>query len=146
MYRLCFFTFGQAFNQGVERQRLHRWLHPLHAAQPSPAADHEHPLRAPQQRWQRVAHHLPVRADEPTSKNHTTFGDISFTPRVLLPETKDFSLTAEVAVVTPTGNQPLAGKTSLTPDVSFWNNFAGGWVIRGGLGDYVPLGGTGATI
>ena len=80
----------------------------------------------------------------PTSKNHTTFGDISFTPRVLLHETKDFSLTAEVAALVPTGNQPLAGKTALTPAVSFWNNFAGRWVIRGGIGDYIPLGGGGS--
>ena len=79
----------------------------------------------------------------PTSKNHTTFGDISFTPRVLLHETKDFSLTSEVAVLVPTGNQPLAGKTALIPAFSFWNNFAGRWVIRGGLGDYIPLGGGG---
>ena len=77
------------------------------------------------------------------SKNHTTFGDISFTPRVLLHETQDFSLTSEVAVLVPTGNQPLAGKTALIPAFSFWNNFAGRWVIRGGLGDYIPLGGGG---
>ena len=59
-------------------------------------------------------------------------------------ETKDFSLTAEVAVLTPTGDQPLAGKTALTPAFSFWNNFAGRWVIRGGIGDYIPLGGGGS--
>ena len=73
-----------------------------------------------------------------TSRSHTGFGDISFTPRVLLHETKDFSLTAELAVLTPTGNRPLAGKTALTPAVGFWNNFAGGWVIRGGIGDSDP--------
>jgi hypothetical protein len=78
------------------------------------------------------------------SKDHTTFGDISFTPRVLLHETQDFSLKAEVAALVPTGNQPLAGKTALTPAVSFWNNFAGGWVIRGGIGDFIPLGGGGS--
>jgi hypothetical protein len=65
------------------------------------------------------------------STNHTTFGDISFTPRVLLHETKDFSLTAELSVLVPTGNQPLAGKTALTPTVGFLNNFAGRWVIPG---------------
>jgi len=32
------------------------------------------------------------------TRSHTGFGDISFTPRVLLHETQDFSLTAEVAV------------------------------------------------
>jgi hypothetical protein len=76
-----------------------------------------------------------------TSRSHTGFGDISFTPRVLLHETKDFSLTGELSVLTPTGTQPLAGKTALTPAVGFWNNFAGRWVIRGGLGDLIPLGG-----
>jgi hypothetical protein len=73
------------------------------------------------------------------SRRQTTFGDISFTPRVLLHETQDFSVTAEMAVVTPTGNSPVAGKTSLTPAVAFWNNFAGGWVIRGGLGINVQM-------
>ena len=43
----------------------------------------------------------------------------------------------------PTGNQPLAGKTALIPAFGFWNNFAGRWVIRGGIGDYIPLGGGG---
>ena len=80
----------------------------------------------------------------PTTKDHTTFGDISFTPRVLLHETKDLSLTAEVVALIPTGNQPLAGKTALTPAFAFWNNFAGRWVIRGRIGDYIPLGGGGS--
>jgi hypothetical protein len=78
------------------------------------------------------------------STDHTTFGDLSFTPRVLLHETKDWSFTAEMAVLVPTGNQPLAGKTALTPAFAFWNNFAGRWVIRGGIGDYIPLGGGGS--
>jgi hypothetical protein len=74
-----------------------------------------------------------------TTRSHSGFGDISITPRVLLHETKDFSLTADLTVVTPTGNEPLAGKTSLTPGVAFWNNFAGGWVIRGGIADLIPI-------
>ena len=81
-----------------------------------------------------------------TSRSHTGFGDISFTPRVLLHETKDFSLTAELAVLTPTGNRPLARKTALTPAVGFWTNFAGGWVIRGGIGDLIPTRGGGNTL
>ena len=82
----------------------------------------------------------PNRPVTPTPKSHSGFGDISFTPRVLLHETKDFSLTAELAVLTPTGTQPLAGKTTtLIPAVGFWNNFAGGWVIRGGLGLVIPI-------
>ena len=58
-----------------------------------------------------------------TTKSHSGFGDVSFTPRFLLHETKDFSFTAEMAVVTPTGNQPLAGNTTtLVPAFGFWNN------------------------
>jgi hypothetical protein len=77
------------------------------------------------------------------TRNQTTFGDLTFTPRVLLHETQDFSLTSELAVTVPTGNQPLAGKTALTPAVGFWNNFAGRWVIRGAVGDLIALGGGG---
>jgi hypothetical protein len=77
------------------------------------------------------------------TKCHSGFGDISFTPRVLLHETKDLSLTAELAVLTPTGTEPLAGKAALTPAVAFWANSAGGWVIRGGLGDLIATQGRG---
>ena len=143
MYRLWFFTFAQAFNQGPKGNAY------LGA----------YTLYTPLSRRLLLITNIPfvLRNNagsglpfinpsgltvEP-SKNHTTFGDISFTPRVLLHETQDFSLTSEVAVLVPTGNQPLAGKTALIPAVSFWNNFAGRWVIRGGLGDYIPLGGGG---
>ena len=69
---------------------------------------------------------------------------MSFTPRVLLHETKDFSLTSEMAIVTPTGTPPLAGKTTtLIPTIGFWNNFAGTWVLRGGLGLAIPMNGSG---
>jgi hypothetical protein len=78
-----------------------------------------------------------------TTESHTGFGDISFTPRVLLHETKDFSLTTELAVSVPTGTRPLAGTTTvLTPNVSFWNNVAGGVVLRGGLGVSIPTQGS----
>jgi hypothetical protein len=83
----------------------------------------------------------PNRPGATTSRSHSGFGDITFTPRVLLHETKDFSLTSELAVLVPTGTRPLAGRMELIPNVSFWNNFAGGWVIRGGLGDLIPLNG-----
>jgi hypothetical protein len=83
----------------------------------------------------------PSQTGASTSRRHTRFGDISFTPRVLLHETKDFSLTSEVAVVVPTGTPPFAGKSNLIPNISFWNNFAGGWVIRGGFSDLIPLNG-----
>jgi hypothetical protein len=80
----------------------------------------------------------PSRPRMTTSRSHSGFGDLSFTPRVMLHDSKDFSLTAELTVLTPTGNRPLAGTSSLTPNLGFWNNFAGGWVIRGGFGDLIP--------
>ena len=86
----------------------------------------------------------PNRPQATTSQSHNGFGDLSFTPRVLLHETKDFSFTGELAVVTPTGTQPLAGKTTtLIPAVAFWNNFTGRWVVRGGLGLAIPMNGSG---
>jgi hypothetical protein len=80
----------------------------------------------------------PSRPMVTTSRSHSGFGDLSFTPRVMLHDTKECSLTAELTVLTPTGNRPLAGNSSLTPNLGFWNNFAGGWVIRGGFGDLIP--------
>ena len=138
MYRLSFFTFAQGFNE-------------------APAANAylgAYTLLTPLSRRLMLITNVPfvvqnnavtgLPINDPnqpavtTSQSHTTFGDVSFTPRVLLHETKDFSLTAEVAVVTPTGNQPLAGNTSLVPAFGYWYNIAGGWVIRGGLGVSIP--------
>ena len=64
-----------------------------------------------------------------TSQSQTGFGDVSFTPRVLLHETQDFSLTAELSVLTPTGTQPLAGKSRPDPGHRLLEQF------RGRLGD-----------
>jgi hypothetical protein len=141
LYRLWFFTLAQAFNQGLKSnaylgaytiflpfsRRLDLIINVPFVVQNSAASG------------------LPIinPTGQPTFKTHTTFGDMSFTPRVLLHETKDFSLTSEMAVLVPTGRQPLEGKTALVPNVSFWNNFAGRWVIRGGIGDLIPLGGGG---
>src|SRR5262245_38489918 len=86
----------------------------------------------------------PVGQRVPTTESNTGFGDVSFTPRLLLHETQDFSLTTELVISTPTGTAPLAGNTTiLTPNVSFWNNVAGGWVVRGGLGVAIPTQGGG---
>jgi hypothetical protein len=81
-----------------------------------------------------------------TTRSHTGFGDISFTPRILLHETKDLSVTAELAALTPTGHPPLARKTSLTPALAFWSDLAGGWAIRGGIGDLIPMTSDGNTL
>ena len=67
---------------GPEGQRLPRCLHALHAAQPSPAPDHEHPLRAPQQRRQRVAHHQPDRADAAVEGPHDIRRHLVHAPRL----------------------------------------------------------------
>jgi len=81
-----------------------------------------------------------------SDQSQRTFGDVTFTPRVLLHETKDLSVTAEMTVVTPTGSAPLAGNTELVPNLSFWNNIAGGWVVRGGTGITIPMGSGGNTL
>ncbi len=139
LYRLSFFTFAQGFNNHeVSNSYLGAYtiLAPLSRRLELITnipfvlrnnADTGEPIIDPEQ------------AAANTTKSHTGFGDITFTPRILLDETKDFSLTGELAVTTPTGNQPLAGRTTLTPSVAFWNNFSGRWVIRGGLGLQIPI-------
>ena len=140
LYRLWFFTFSQAFNQGPMSNAYLGAYTLYDAVEPSPEADHEHPLRDPQQRCQRIAHHLAVRGgDDDDEEPHDIRRYLVHSPR-LAPRDARFSLTAEMAVVIPTGNQPLAGKTSLIPAFAFWNNLAGRWVIRGGIGDYIPRG------
>jgi hypothetical protein len=145
-YRLWFFTFAQAFNQG-NKSNAYLGAYTLYT-----------PLsrrlllitNIPFVERNGVGSGLPI-ASGPSglntprtgTRNQTTFGDITFTPRVMLHETQDFSLTSELAVTVPTGNQPLTGKTALTPAVGFWNNFAGRWVVRGAFGDLIPLGGGG---
>jgi hypothetical protein len=141
-YRLWFFTFAQAFNQGpkgiaylgaftlympLSRRLLLITNIPFIVRNSAPSG-------------------LPIinPTGQPTFKSYSTFGDMSFTPRVLLHETKDFSLTSEMAVLVPTGNPPSEGKTTLIPYVSFWNKFTGRWVVRGGIGDLIPLKGGGS--
>ena len=144
LYRLSFFTFAEAFNQGSKGNAYlgaYTIFTPLSRRL---VLITNIPFVLRNSAGSGLPFISPGGLTMPTSKNHTTFGDLSFTPRVLLHETKDFSLTAEVAVLVPTGNLPLAGKTALIPAFSFWNNFAGRWVIRGGIGDYIPLGGGGS--
>ena len=143
-YRLWFFTFAQGFNQ-APRGNAYLGSYTLYT-----------PLsrrllliiNIPFVLRNNAVTGLPVidpnRPVTPTSKSHSGFGDMTFTPRVLLHETKDFSLTSELSVLTPTGTQPLAGKTALIPAVGFWNNFAGRFVIRGGLGLLIPIEGGGS--
>jgi hypothetical protein len=144
LYRLWFFTFAQGFNRGPKGDAYlgaYTIFTPL-------SRRLDLIINVPFVLRNNAVTGLPIiepnRPGASTSQSHTGFGDISFTPRVLLHETKDFSLTGELAVLTPTGTQPLAGKTTiLTPAVGIWNNFAGGWVIRGGLGLAIPTNGSG---
>ena len=143
MYRLNFLTFAQGFNspsQGTAYVGAYTLYTPL-SRRLLLITNVPYVLR------NNISEGLPVISPNPqpgsTTHGQTSFGDVSFTPRVLLHETKDFSLTTELAITTPTGNQPLAGKTSLTPNVSFWSNVSGGWVVRGGIGVTLPTGGTG---
>jgi hypothetical protein len=147
LYRLSFFTFAEGFNgSNTSNAYLGSYtiLTPL-------SRRLELITNIPFVLRNNVVTGLPIEdPNQPagtTSRNQTGVGDITFTPRVLLHETQDFSLTAELAVTTPTGTQPLAGTTSiLTPAVAFWNNFSGGWVIRGGLGVAMPTDGSGDTL
>jgi hypothetical protein len=144
-YRLWWFTFAQAFNQG-NKSNSYLGAFTLYT-----------PLsrrlllitNIPFVEQNNIASGLPIVSgpggvSTPAKmRNQTTFGDLTFTPRIMLHETQDWSFTSEVAVTVPTGNLPLAGKTALTPAIAFWNNFAGRWVIRGAFGDLIPLGGGG---
>jgi hypothetical protein len=143
LYRLSFFTFAQGFNnppQGTAYLGAYTILAPL-SRRLELIANIPFILR------NGASEGLPILGGNPqpvtTTRSHTGFGDISITPRVLLHETKDFSLTAEVAFLTPTGNAPLADRAGVTPAVSFWNNVCGGVVVRGGAGVFFPTQGGG---
>lgn len=77
------------------------------------------------------------------SGNWTDFGDLTIAPRVLLAEDRRYTVTGNLFVRTPTGDARNGnGAASLSPDVEFWTNPAGRWVVRGGLGATVPTNGT----
>ncbi len=143
MYRLWFFTFAQGFNR-APRGNAYLGSYTLY----TPLSRRlELIINVPFVVRNNAVTGLPTidpnRPMTPTPHSYSGFGDITFTPRVLLHETQDFSLTSELAVLTPTGTQPVAGKNALIPAISFWNNFAGRFVIRGGLGLLIPLQGGG---
>jgi hypothetical protein len=137
LYRLWFFTFAQAFNhdpKGNAYLGAYTLFAPLNRRL-------DLIINVPFIERNSSSSGLPIinpitGQTTRTFKSQSTFGDLSFTPRVLLHETKDFSLTTEMAVLVPTGKQPLEGKTALVPNVSFWNNFTGRWVVRGGVGTW----------
>jgi hypothetical protein len=72
-------------------------------------------------------------------RNWTDFGDLTIAPRVLLAEDRRYSATANLFVRLPTGDARNGnGAASLSPDLEFWANPAGRWVVRGGIGATVP--------
>ncbi|MGA0041224.1 MAG: transporter [Pirellulales bacterium] len=74
-------------------------------------------------------------------------GDLTVAPRFLLAEDKTYSLTANCYVRCPTGSVETGnGVASLSPDLEFWTNPTGRWVLRGGVGVTVPTNLTAASI
>jgi hypothetical protein len=142
MYRLGFFTYAEGFNEAA-RNDAYLGSYTLYTPL---SRRFELITNIPFVVVNNISNGLPTLnppgGKVPSSQSQTTFGDISFTPRVLLHETQDFTLTAETTVLVPTGNSPLEGKTALIPAVGFWNNPAGGWAIRGGLACDIPLQGS----
>ncbi|MCY2966866.1 MAG: hypothetical protein NT069_25085 [Planctomycetota bacterium] len=71
----------------------------------------------------------------------TNVGDLTIAPRFLLEERKNFSVTANVYIRTPTGNAVNGqGVTSYSPDIEFWwTEPTQHWVLRGGVGVTVPV-------
>ena len=79
-----------------------------------------------------------------TSSYKATFGDVSFTPQVLLHETENTSIMSVLTIRTPTGSTDAGnGDTSLGPQIQFWQGLPNRWVIRGGAGPTIPLTPTG---
>jgi len=142
MYRLNFLTFAQGFNDGPQEDGYlgaYTLLTPF-SRRLMLITNVPFIVR------NNVSGGLPTEGpDQPGALgSQETFGDVSFTPRVLLHETRDFSVTADLTVTTPTGDRPLAGQSALVPTLAFWHNIAGRWVIRGGIGDLIPTDGDGS--
>jgi hypothetical protein len=69
----------------------------------------------------------------------TDAGDLTVAPRVLLAEDRRYSITTNLYARLPTGSVRNGnGAASLSPDLEFWLNPPGRWVLRGGLGVTVP--------
>ena len=103
LYRLWFFTFAQAFNNAPKGNAYlgsYTLLTPLSRRLELII---NVPFVHPEQCRHRLAHPGPEQSEWRRRRRRATsgFGDISFTPRFLLHETKDFSLTAEMAVRDP---------------------------------------------
>lgn len=70
----------------------------------------------------------------------TGFGDVTFENRVMLQETENLSLSANLDVRTPTGDKGVGqDRTTLFPFLAFWTDVGHGFSVRGGGGFDVPL-------
>jgi hypothetical protein len=79
-----------------------------------------------------------------TSSYKATFGDMTFSPQVLLHETQNTSIMSLLTIRTPTGSIAAGnGATSLEPQLQFWQGLPNRWVVRGGVGPTIPLSETG---
>ncbi len=80
-----------------------------------------------------------------TLPSATSFGDVVVTPQVMLEETETLSLSALLAIRTPTGESKTSNdKTVLSPSLALWQDLPAGWQLRGGIGaDFATHGGEG---
>ena len=72
---------------------------------------------------------------------HSSFGDYTIVPNVLLSETRNVTQLFNVRFRTPTGDVENGnGVSSVTPTYEFWANVWRGMVVRGGFAFEVPYG------
>lgn len=71
--------------------------------------------------------------------SETAFGDVFVTPKVMLQETQNMSLSAGLTIQIPTGSESTGGDlSSLFPHIDLWTDIGGGWSLRGGTGFVIP--------
>ena len=64
-----------------------------------------------------------------------SFGDVVVAPQLMLEETETRSVSAIVAIRTPTGQTSTGnGKTIVTPTLAVWQDLPDAWQVRGGMG------------
>src|SRR5262249_51745087 len=64
-----------------------------------------------------------------------SFGDVVVAPQLMLDETETRSVSAIVAIRTPTGQTSTGnGKTIVTPTLAVWQDLPAAWQVRGGTG------------
>jgi len=69
------------------------------------------------------------------SRSASSFGDLVVTPQVMLEETETLSLSALLAIRTPTGEAKTGnGKTVLSPAIAVWQDLPAHWQWRGAVG------------